>query len=237
MGWSLPALGDLSRRVLRRFRLRAIDFLGRQKVTKDRLKDPRSLRISFPSNPAPCLPRDSALREPTRLKPACCRPWAVEGPAAPNGEAPCVGNRRSVGKRIRDVSEFAVDGGGKPPPYMLRFRRSVRNRSHPLPARRGRRALHDANSPGRAGYQDRPPPGGHLGPPLQIRGNALTQKIPDSSFLRRRKVRLPPFPPDGENSSRSLAPPFPNGPAAFAAGLRRGPLISYLHSSLSTLNS
>ena len=122
---SLPASGDRSRNALPRFRLRASDFLRRQKVTKDRLKDPWSLRIPFPSRPAPCLPLFSALREPTRLSPARCRPWAGEGPAAPDGEAPRAGSRRSVGNRIRDVSEFAVDGGGKPPPYMLRFRRSV----------------------------------------------------------------------------------------------------------------
>ena len=39
---------------------------------------------------------------------------------------------------------------------------------------------------------------------------------------RRRKVRLSPFPPDGENCARSLAPPLPTRPAA--AGLGRGPL-------------
>ena len=31
---------------------------------------------------------------------------------------------------------------------------------------------------------------------------------------RRRKVRLSPFPPDGENYARSLAPPLPGEPAA-----------------------
>ena len=31
---------------------------------------------------------------------------------------------------------------------------------------------------------------------------------------RRRKVRLSPFPPDGENCDRSLAPPLPGEPAA-----------------------
>ena len=41
---------------------------------------------------------------------------------------------------------------------------------------------------------------------------------------RRRKVRLSPFPPDGENCARSLAPPLPTRPAA--AGLGRGtPLL------------
>ncbi len=93
---SRPASGGLSRKLLLRFRLRASDFLSRQKVTKDRLKDPWSLRISFPSNPAPCLPLNSALREPTRPGPARCRPWAIEGPPAPDGKAPCVGSRRSV---------------------------------------------------------------------------------------------------------------------------------------------
>ena len=39
-----------------------------------------------------------ALREPTRPGPACCRPLAIEGPAAPDGKAPCVGSRRSVGR-------------------------------------------------------------------------------------------------------------------------------------------
>ena len=43
----LSASGGLSRRALLRFRLRASDFLGRQKVTKDRFKDPWSLKISF----------------------------------------------------------------------------------------------------------------------------------------------------------------------------------------------
>ena len=85
-------------RALLRFRLRASDFLGRQKVTKDRLKDPWSLRIPFPSNPAPCLPLFSALRVPTRLSPACCRPWAGEGPTAPDNAAPCVGGHRNVGR-------------------------------------------------------------------------------------------------------------------------------------------
>ena len=39
-----------------------------------------------------------ALREPTRPGPACCRPLAIEGPDAPDGKAPCVGSRRSVGR-------------------------------------------------------------------------------------------------------------------------------------------
>ena len=33
---------------------------------------------------------------------------------------------------------------------------------------------------------------------------------------RRRKVRLSPFPPDGENCDRSLAPPLPGEPAALS---------------------
>ena len=94
----------------------------------------------------------------------------------------------------------ANDGGGEPPPYMMRFRRGVA----------GIGAIHHRAAT--------------WGRPYVMTGPALTPKIPNSSFLRRRKVRLPPFPPDGENSGRSLAPPFPNGPAAFAAGLRRGPL-------------
>ena len=38
-----------------------------------------------------------ALRNRTRLNPACCRPWAGEGPSAPDGEAPCVGGPWGVG--------------------------------------------------------------------------------------------------------------------------------------------
>ena len=34
---------------------------------------------------------------------------------------------------------------------------------------------------------------------------------------RRRKVRSAPFPPDGENSTRSLAPPLPIGPASLGS--------------------
>ena len=34
---------------------------------------------------------------------------------------------------------------------------------------------------------------------------------------RRRKVRSTPFPPDGENSTRSLAPPLPIGPASLGS--------------------
>ena len=45
--WSLLASGGLSRSALLRFRLRASDFLRRQKVTKDRFKDPWSLKIPF----------------------------------------------------------------------------------------------------------------------------------------------------------------------------------------------
>ena len=40
---------------------------------------------------------------------------------------------------------------------------------------------------------------------------------------RRRKVRLALFPPEGETFARSLAPPLPTEPAAYAAGLRREP--------------
>ena len=38
---------------------------------------------------------------------------------------------------------------------------------------------------------------------------------------RRRKVRLAPFPPDGENCARSLAPPLQTGPATLGSGLGR----------------
>ena len=92
-----PASGSLLRRALLRFRLRASDFLGRQKVTKDRFKDPWSLKISFPSRPVPCLPLDPALREPTRPSPACCRLWTGKGPPATDGKARCVDDHRDVG--------------------------------------------------------------------------------------------------------------------------------------------
>ena len=95
--WYLPASGGVPGNLLLRFRLRASDFLGRQKVTKDRFKDPWSLKIPFPSNPAPCLPLNPALREPTRPAPACCRPWVGEKPAAPDDAAPCVGGHWGVG--------------------------------------------------------------------------------------------------------------------------------------------
>ena len=39
---------------------------------------------------------------------------------------------------------------------------------------------------------------------------------------RRRKVRLSPFPPDGENCARSLAPPLPGEPAALGFAGRDG---------------
>ena len=39
---------------------------------------------------------------------------------------------------------------------------------------------------------------------------------------RRRKVRLSPFPPDGENCARSLAPPLPGEPAALGFAGRYG---------------
>ena len=40
---------------------------------------------------------------------------------------------------------------------------------------------------------------------------------------RRRKVRLSPFPPDGENYDRSLAPPLPGEPAVLGfAGSNEG---------------
>ena len=41
---------------------------------------------------------------------------------------------------------------------------------------------------------------------------------------RRRKVRLAPFPPDGENCARSLAPPLQTGPAALGFAGRDGRL-------------
>ena len=94
----LHASGGVSRKPLRRFRLRVSFFLRAQKETKDALKDPWSLRIPFASKPAPCLPLDSAFRAPTRISPACCRPWALEGPSVPDEEAPCGGSRRSVGR-------------------------------------------------------------------------------------------------------------------------------------------
>ena len=39
---------------------------------------------------------DIRTRTPTRLSPACCRPWTVEGPSAPDDAAPCVGGRWGV---------------------------------------------------------------------------------------------------------------------------------------------
>ena len=159
----LSASGGLSRRALLRFRLRASDFLDRQKVTKDRLKDPWSLKISFPSNPAPCLPLNPALREPTRPAPACCRPWVGEKPAAPDDAAPCVGGHWGVGPCERRR-------GQAPALHVAVSPGRVRNRSRPLPVRRGRRTLHVVVLPGRVGCREYPPPGGHTGPPLrQIR--------------------------------------------------------------------
>ena len=113
---SRPASGGVSQKALLRFRLRASDFLGRQKVTKDRFKDPWSLKIPFPSNPAPCLPRDSALREPTRPSPACCRPWAIEGPSAPDDAAPRGSGHRSVGPSFA----YAVSSDTQAPPGQRR---------------------------------------------------------------------------------------------------------------------
>ena len=48
-----------------------------------------------------------------------------------------------------------------------------------------------------------------------------------TAAARRRKVRLPPFPPDGENCARFLAPPFQRKPASlgFALGAAFGGLI------------
>ena len=57
------------------------------------------------------------------------------------------------------------------------------------------------------------------------RGNfaACGRRVTLPPAARRRKVRLSPFPPDGENCDRSLAPPLPGEPAAlgFCAGLHR----------------
>ena len=48
------------------------------------------------------------------------------------------------------------------------------------------------------------------------RGNfaACGRRVTLPPAARRRKVRLSPFPPDGENCDRSLAPPLPGEPAA-----------------------
>ena len=43
---------------------------------------------------------------------------------------------------------------------------------------------------------------------------ACGRRVPLPMAARRRKVRLSPFPPDGENCARSLAPPLPGEPAA-----------------------
>ena len=47
------------------------------------------------------------------------------------------------------------------------------------------------------------------------RGAGTTPALPAecTPHCRRRKVRLTPFPPDGENCARSLAPPLPTGTA------------------------
>ena len=102
------------RKLLPRFRLRASDFLGRQKVTKDRLKDPWSLRIPFASKPGACLPSDPALCEPTRFSPACCRPWVGEGPSAPDDKAPCVGGHWD-GETVAERFRFLRKDGYHPP--------------------------------------------------------------------------------------------------------------------------
>ena len=52
------------------------------------------------------------------------------------------------------------------------------------------------------------------------RGASLFPEGRTYSPPRRRKVRFPPFLPDGENCGRSLAPPLPTKPAAL-----RGPLL------------
>ena len=59
---------------------------------------------------------ESALREPTRPSPACCRPRAVEGPPAPDGEAPCGGGHWRVGKHagtFRICRRVALAGPGR----------------------------------------------------------------------------------------------------------------------------
>ena len=43
---------------------------------------------------------------------------------------------------------------------------------------------------------------------------ACGRRVTLPAAARRRKVRLSPFPPDGENCDRSLAPPLPGEPAA-----------------------
>ena len=119
LGWSLPASGGVSGKALPQFRLRASDFLRRQKVTKDRLKDPWSLRISFSSKPVACLPLASALRAPTRPGPACCRPWAIEETFHSRRQGALRGWSLGRGRLWRDVSRFVVGAAtrGRPAVY------------------------------------------------------------------------------------------------------------------------
>ena len=71
---SRPASGGVSRKALLRFRLRASDFLGRQKVTKDRFKDPWSLKISFHQIlPLACLSFRRSVSRRGSLPPAAAR--------------------------------------------------------------------------------------------------------------------------------------------------------------------
>ena len=99
------------RRVLLRFRLRASFFLRAQKETKDALKDLWSLRIPFPSKPVPCPPLFSALREPTRPSPACCRPWEIEETFCPRRQGASRGWSLGRGEACRNISRFAVGVG------------------------------------------------------------------------------------------------------------------------------
>ena len=49
------------------------------------------------------------------------------------------------------------------------------------------------------------------------------RRVPLPMAARRRKVRLSPFPPNGENCARSLSPPLPGEPAALGfAGSNEG---------------
>ena len=68
----------------------------------------------------------------------------------------------------------------------------------------------------------------HKKPPPQTKVRFLRRTYTPLpvSCARRRKVRLTPFPPRGENCVRSLAPPFPTQPAPL--GLRGDPRLGLL---------
>ena len=53
---------------------------------------------------------------------------------------------------------------------------------------------------------------------------ACRRRVPLPMAARRRKVRLSPFPPNGENCARSLAPPLPSEPAVLGFAGRNGRL-------------